>query len=178
MLINRTTNELYVGSTYSLGERLRHYFKNSSSLKLRPILQEIKNLGISSFNVRIYLLPTEYQEVRLLIALEQYFILSMNPKYNTLMVANGSPGGMRVAKISSLALSIPIYVYVNKILVYIFDSMAGMTNNAITGLNVSTKSIYTALNTGRPYLNVFILTRKPLEPIDTKTLIPLEGFKK
>lgn len=177
MFTNRGTGALYVGSTISLGERLRNYFKTHNKMKLRFILSEIKNIGINLFDLRIYIIPKHYEEKRFLLALEQYYILALNPQYNTLMVANGSPGGERVAKASSLALSIPIYVYREGILIYIFDSMSGMTNSAVAGFGMTSTPMLNSIKTGSPYLLMFTLTREPLGQIDMSTLITLASLQ-
>lgn len=94
MFINTITQVFYVGSTTNLGERFRHYIKKHNGANLRSILQDIRDIGISVFQMRIYLIPKELQELRLLIALEQYYILALNPGNNDILVAGGSPGGM------------------------------------------------------------------------------------
>jgi hypothetical protein len=94
MFINSITQMLYVGSTQNLGERLRHYFKSHTGDRPRSILRDIRDTGINLFNLRVYLIPKELQELRLLLALEQYYILTLNPGNNDILVAGGSPGGM------------------------------------------------------------------------------------
>lgn len=87
MLINTITQMFYVGSTQNLGQRLRHYFKNHKGDNLRSILRDIQDTGINLFQVRIYILPGHLRELRLLLALEQYYILSLNPSNNDILVA-------------------------------------------------------------------------------------------
>lgn len=158
-LINTVTNVLYVGSTQNLGERLRHYFKVHKAVNLRTILRDIRDTGINLFQIRIFLIPKHLQELRLLLALEQYYILTLNPGNNDILVAGGSPGGMWLSEINSLATSIPLYLYLEGQLIYIFNSMNGITNDAASILRTSTTIIGKCLNTGTLLFNTFILSR-------------------
>lgn len=88
--INNISNHYYVGSSTVLGERLRHYWKNHKAATLRKILQDIKQTGIANYTLRIYDFPVHMQEMRLLLALEQYYLLTLDPQNNTLYVAAGS----------------------------------------------------------------------------------------
>jgi group I intron endonuclease len=88
----------YVGSTQVLWKRLKHYWKDHNGNNLQKILADIKIIGIGHFELMIYDLPVHLRELRLLLALEQYYLLSLNPQNNTLYVAKGSPGGMAIAE--------------------------------------------------------------------------------
>lgn len=158
-LINTVTGVLYVGSTQNLGERLRHYFKAHKGENIRTILRDIRNTGINLFQMRIFLIPEHLQELRLLLALEQYYILTLNPGNNDILVAGGSPGGMWLSEINSLATSIPLYLFLEGQLIYIFNSMNGITNNATSILRTSTNIIGNCLNTGTLLFNTFTLSR-------------------
>ena len=160
MFIN-PANDFYVGSTSGFGVRLQHYLKTHSG-KLRLILQNIKDIGITNFTLRVYSIPTELQEVRLLLALEQYYILALTPLNNALMVANGSPGGKHLAQQNSLLNSIPLVLSIGEKAIYLFNSMngTGLGNNAIDGLGTSTNMIAKLLK-GELYMNTFTLSRNP-----------------
>ena len=173
MLINTITQTLYVGSTQNLGERLRHYFKLHNGDKLRSILRDIRNTGINLFQVRIYLIPEHLRELRLLLALEQYYILVQNPGNNDILVAGGSPGGMWLSEINSLTSSIPLYLYIEGKLIYIFNSMNGITNDAVSILRTSTHIIGNCLNNGVLLFNTFVLSRNNTS-IGQPNLISLE----
>lgn len=160
----------YVGSTNSIGDRIRHYFKTHHG-KVRAILAAIRLHGITSFTLHVIEIPDTLKDLRLLLALEQYYILTTNSDYNILKVANGSPGGMRIALQNSLANSIPIYLYMNGALVYVFDSLNGMTNNAVECMHTTTSTIIECLNTGSTHLSVFTMSRIKPELINQSTLL-------
>lgn len=93
MFTNTVTEALYVGSSIVLGTRLLHYWKNHSKAQLRPILNDIRTTGLEHFSLSVCVFPVHLQDIRLLLALEQYYILSLTPQNNSLMVVNTSPGG-------------------------------------------------------------------------------------
>lgn len=109
--------------------------------------------------MRIFLFPKELQELRFLLALEQYYILSLNPGNNDIIVAGGSPGGMWLSEINSIATSIPLYLYLKGQLIYVFNSMNGITNDAVSILRTSSNIIGNCLNTGALLFETFTLSR-------------------
>lgn len=166
---NTLTNESYYGSSSNFGLRLVHYLKSHTASNLRRILLNIQQTGIHNFTLNVFPIPIHLQEGRLLWALEQYYILLCNPAYNELKVVNITPGGMRLSEHNSRINSVPLYVSKDGQLIYIFDSLNGITNNAITGLAASTNTILNCLNTGTLFLDVFYLSRTPpslLVPLD------------
>lgn len=108
MLLNNITSQLYVGSSINFSLRLRHYLTNTKEVRIRLILQNIRDVGISNFTLMFYRIPPHLQEGRLLLALEQYYILSLVPALNTLKVVNETPGGMRLSENNSIKKSVPI----------------------------------------------------------------------
>lgn len=126
-------------------------------------MRVIKEQVITLFTLRVYTIPEHLRETRLLIALEQYYILSLVPEYNTLMVASGSPGGKAVAEQTARLQSIPLYLYVGSTVVYVFNSMNGkfLGNNAIDGLGTSTNKLAPLLNDGILFKDALGLSRNP-----------------
>ena len=53
------------------------------------------------------------------------------------------------------------YVSIAGQLLFIFDSLNGLTNNAITGLNAPTNTIIKCLNDNLLFLGVYYLSRIP-----------------
>ena len=159
MLVNNVSGLIYVGSSTHFGLRLLHYLKNSTQTNLRLVLQNIRDTKIANFTLQYYRIPLHLQEERLLHGLEQYYILSLNPGLNTLKVVNGIPGGMRISAHNSQMTSVPIYVSISDQIVYIFDSLNGITNNAMTGLNASTNTIINCLDNDTLFLGIYQLSR-------------------
>jgi hypothetical protein len=81
------------------------------------------------------------RELRLLLALEQYYILSMNPGNNSLKVAGGTSGGIAVADINRLKHSRPLFLYAENVLLYVFFSIYEGPNSAKKLLKVGSQTI-------------------------------------
>ena len=178
MLLNNITSQLYVGSSINFSLRLRHYLTNTKEVRIRLILQNIRDVGISNFTLMFYRIPPHLQERRLLLALEQYYILSLDPALNTLKVVNETPGGMRLSENNSIKKSVPIFVSIGSQLVYVFDSLNGVNNSAMSGFNASTNSILAHLSNGEPFLGVYQLSRvRPLEIRDGGLMTQAELMK-
>jgi hypothetical protein len=158
MYINQVTGMLYVGSSTNMFDRLKHYFKSHTG-NVRLILKDIREYEIQNFKLRVYLIPEHLQSPRLLLALEQYYILSLNPANNTLMVVNGSPGGMRISAQNSITNGTPIAVFMDSQLIYVFHSLNGLSNDAVTGLRASTTTLLACLDLNSLFLNTFTLVR-------------------
>lgn len=173
--INNETGEFYYGSSSNFGLRLAHYLKLHSGAALRRILDAIRQAGIGNFTLQVIPIPLHLQEERLLWSLEQYYILQCNPAYNELKVVNKTPGGMRLSEHNSLLNSVPLYVTRNGVLIYTFNSLNGITNNAITGLGASTNTILNCLNTGELFLGTLSITRVRPET-GTEDILTREGI--
>jgi group I intron endonuclease len=85
----------YVGSSINLGRRIREYYnishleiniKRSSSMIYRSLLK----YGYSNFSLEIL----EYVAIDKLLSREQYYIDTLQPSYNILLIA-GSPLGRK-----------------------------------------------------------------------------------
>lgn len=176
--VNNITGLYYYGSSSNFGLRLRHYLKSHSDLNLRSILSAIRETGISNFTLHVYTIPMHLREERLLLALEQYYILMSNPAYNDLKVVNKTPGGMRLSEHNSVLNSVPLYVLLDGQLIYVFDSLNGLTNNAMTGLSASTNTILNCLDTGDLFLGTLTLSRTPPNSDEGNgSLMSLEDLK-
>lgn len=139
-----------------------HYLKphaNTPTESLRTILQEIRVKGLNNFSVSVCTLPLHLQSQQLLLALEQYYILSMNPVNNSLLVVGTSPGGSWLSQINSATNSVPISMYLNGALIYVFNSMVGMTNSAVSILRIKTNTLIDRLDTGLLLWDQFTVTR-------------------
>lgn len=173
MYINNITGVYYVGSSVVLHERLRHYWKKwADGTPLRSILADIKEYGLENFTLRVYELPESLRELRLLLALEQFYILSMNPGNNDIMVAAGSPGGKHLAAKLKALYGWKVYVYLGDKLLHIFPSQ----RDFISGLVTAFTTAKTALDTGLLF-GVFTVTLTPLGEVSEDHLISLSELK-
>lgn len=126
------------------------------------MLQDIRDTGLANYSLQLYNLPVHLQELRLLLALEQYYILRDNPGNNSMQVAGGSPGGMATAESNRAALSVPVYVYLDGILVHVFEAMSRGENGMATLLETQRSKIKKALDTGTLFMNLFVLKYEPI----------------
>jgi hypothetical protein len=102
--------------------------------------------------------------MRFLLALEQYYILALDPANNSLIVAGGSPGGQHLSQSNSALASVPVYMYLGNVLLYIFSSTGGLHNSVNSVLGISLLSVRRSIKTGYLFLDAFIFTLKPLDP--------------
>ena len=98
VFINKKNEFCYIGSSVQLANRLARGYLGST-LGNRKINLVLKELGLNSFYLDIYVLPEnlinalETDKIKhLTLFLEQYFILCYNPVYNILKVAGSSAG--------------------------------------------------------------------------------------
>lgn len=172
MYINNITGAYYVGSSTVLHERLRHYWKKwPADKKLCPILADIKKYGLQNFTLHVYELPREFYAMNLLLALEQYYLLVMNPANNTLMVAGGSPGGMAVAEKNRELNRKTVYVYRDDILLGVFPATFEGPSNLQDSMKIGVNTILTALQANQLLFGVFVLSYVPftLSTVPTMT---------
>jgi hypothetical protein len=93
--INRITNDIYVGSSKNIGERLKNYYsvsylKNKLLLYNSRIYKALLEYGYSNFDMEIL----EYCDIKSLLEREQYYIDLYKPEYNICKIA-GSMLGFR-----------------------------------------------------------------------------------
>jgi hypothetical protein len=142
---NKTDGCCYVGSSISLANRLATGYLGPK-LGNRKIDSAIRDGGLDSFTLDLYILPQELTEKRgnkfippqgdgrikcFTLALEQILLLKFYPEYNVLKVA-GSPAGLKRTPESMLPSilksSKPLYLYdeVNKELIHTSNSQINM----------------------------------------------------
>lgn len=92
LLINKITNDLYVGSSVNLSRRMGIHFYNANSSKQTNILiiRAMRKYGLENFSLAI--LEFCSKDLTNCIKLEQKWIDYYNPKYNVLKVAGNSLG--------------------------------------------------------------------------------------
>lgn len=168
---NKNNQYTYVGSSISLANRLSTgYF--GPKLGGRKIDLAIRDVGLDSFSLDLYILPEELIEnldntidkgkiKSLTLALEQILILWFNPEYNVLKVA-GSPAGYKHSeesiKNNRIRNSKAYYIYdeLNKELLYVSASQQDMAQ--ILGISPTNFSRYKETK----YLNRFIFSNTTL----------------
>lgn len=147
--INNITGVHYYGSSTTLHERIRYYWKKwPADKKLRPILADIKKYGLQNFTLRVYDFPLEFYELRFTLALEQYYMFSMYPANNSIMVAAGSPGGEYLRLYNSTLMSEPVYMYESGILLYVFKSISGQFDSVNSTLGINHNSVAFSIRDG------------------------------
>lgn len=91
----------YVGGTPNAGRRIRSYIGAHPANATGRIWRAITTLGINDFTLRVSVLPKVYHTHPTMWAVaEQYWILKIDPQYNTHKVAGG--GGPTVLTLSDL----------------------------------------------------------------------------
>ncbi len=87
---NKINNQLYIGSAIKLTNRINDYFQISYQRDKAhlPIIRALKKYGIDSFILYII----EYTECDDLLIREQFWLDSLQPKYNILKEAGNSAG--------------------------------------------------------------------------------------
>ncbi len=150
VLTNKLTGDQYVGSSHlvcvrvnpytdsvNLEARIKRYFSPSVlANEKRSITKSLVEYGIENFSLQIYKIdPSLFegdftlQERALSLALEQYYIFTLNPVLNHIKVAGATPGGpmdentkLSIKKSNSK----PLYIYNHDktILYYISESSA------------------------------------------------------
>ena len=116
---------------------------------------------MSNFTLQVAVLPVHLRELRILLALEQYYMLTLNPQNNTLLVAGGSPGGLATAETNRELLREPVYMYQQSILIYVFSAIRTGPNslNDVLGIRQATGF----LDSDELLYNTFFLSRTPLD---------------
>jgi hypothetical protein len=113
--------------------------------------------------------------MRLLLAFEQYYMLTGHPDNNTLYVAKGSPGGMAVAEHNRELNSQPVFLYKDDVLIATFSSKNTGINSAAVVLTLSRNVIADITDTTTLLYQEFLLTTKEI-PGALENLLPLEDL--
>lgn len=156
-----------MGSSIDLATRVRSYIHKSTSNRL--ISQDIQQYGFTNFNLSLLVVnslticykPTDI--ARIVIILEQYFIIKYNSSLNIVKIAGGV-WAIPVVTAEKRAIlkskyNIPTYVYFNGVVIAIAES--GMHLSKITGIGRSTVSYYTSgkNNSSGILYDKFVLSR-------------------
>jgi len=112
----------------------------------------------------VYIFPEHLKHLRLLIALEQYYILSLNPGNTSNLVAAGSPGGMHLSETNSAINGVPIHMYFQGELLYIFSSTGGLYDSVKSVLGLSELPVRRSIKTGYLVLDAFLFTIEAIDP--------------
>lgn len=129
---NLRTGDQLVGSSINLAVRVVSYVNPTSmTTGIRLIFKDFRKFSLSDYKLQVYIIQKGYNshEIDILqkktLALEQYFIFTLNSTLNDLKVAGSAPFVSimdpdimdRMKKITDIK-KIPIFVYVKNVLVY------------------------------------------------------------
>lgn len=89
-------------------------------------------------------------------------MLTMNPVNNTLYVAGGSPGGMRVAESNRTLLQESVFLYLGDALLFHFLSKKEGPLSVVNALQMALETINLHIDTNNLLFGVFRLTSEPL----------------
>jgi hypothetical protein len=147
----------------NLYTRLKHYFKPTSiNSGNRLINKNIKEYGIENFKLDIYIINTESSVLQLnssslktlILCLEQYYILILNPSLNYLKVAGSNPivehSKSHIDSIK-LANSKPVFLYLNDNLIYKASSTIELAKN----LKIGKSTIYDGIRNLKKIFSIF-----------------------
>jgi len=175
---NLITGKSYIGSSISLGKRLRIYYspnamKNKLSQGSSAIYGALLKYGYSNFSLDIL----EYCEPSLLISREQYYMDLIKPEYNILNMAGNRLGSKHSdttkAKMkykASMALSSPLRKINHLLATGHITTVVNRDNNSVKlydsiraaarDLGTSHNSLLNYINTNKLYRDLYIITRK------------------
>lgn len=104
---NRTEETQYVGGTPNVGRRVRKYIETTKFTHRSNIWSAIKKYGIKDFNLSVALLPAELaHNPDMCWVAEQYWLLKLDPQYNTHKVTGG--GGNTITSLQDLEEAIQV----------------------------------------------------------------------
>jgi hypothetical protein len=108
--------------------------------------------------------------MRFLLALEQYYMLELKPQNNTLYVANGSPGGERVAESNRDLNRQNLYMYLDDVLIHVFSSIKLGPDSFMNLLATSNNTMLKCINDNTLFLSKFMLSYTRVEGLEEKLL--------
>lgn len=150
------------------------YYWNKNTNKTRLVITDIKTTGITNFQLTIQVLLEQFQELRFLVALKQYYILSDKPANNSVLVAEESPGGEHLSE----QFAKPIFMYQQGVLLYKFNSFSKSINSVALLLNADFKVRQQNLDeNSKLYLDTFQFTTTPIGEIDPSTMLTVDQLK-
>ncbi len=111
--------------------------------------------------------------------MEQYYILLHNPSNNTVLVAEGNPGGEHLSAQMSALYRTPVYIDQDEILLYKFNTFDGTVNSVSTVLGTTGRHKQKYLIEGNLYLNIFQFTTitPSDEVINESTILTIEQLR-
>lgn len=71
---------------------------------------------------------------------------------------------MHLAESNSAHNSVPVFMYLEGVLIYVFASSGGQYNSVATTLGVSHNSVLRSIRTGALFLGTFLFTTSPIDP--------------
>lgn len=156
------TNDIYVGHSINLYNRVSSYFMPSILKKAnRRVLKFLNLYGFSSINLRLLILKDE-STIDEVISLEQYFIDNLNSTLNVDRIAQGTgyhlPMKIEMKNKLRKIRGTPIYLYDkdNLNLLFIFESKTQMYN--IINIHHKTLDVCLSLGLEKLYLNSFFIS--------------------
>lgn len=155
----------YVGSSTNVGRRVREHLRGAGSTKLHANIIEH---GLHNFHLHVYIVSKGYDMkneivVTNMLALEQYFILTINPVLNVLKTAETLftlDGGSPKSK--------SIYIYKEGTLIYSGPSLTTVAKD----LGLTVDILAGALKRGSLYYQFVVTEIPPREGIPTNILPP------
>nr|YP_009262005.1 NADH dehydrogenase subunit 3 [Chrysoporthe austroafricana]AMX22080.1 NADH dehydrogenase subunit 3 [Chrysoporthe austroafricana] len=176
---NKLNGYCYVGSSTQIAVRLLNNYlgNNRKNRKIDIILKELK---LDNFYLDVYILPDsmlEYKDTSklkcLVLFLEQYYILYLNPEYNSLKVA-GSTLGPEAETLLKMRLNNPrrikvSFTDISTNVETVYDSI--IAAGKALGKSPSQISEYIRAERNKPFLNKYIIKKIAVElPLKVKSL--------
>lgn len=149
---HKVTGSKYVGSSNSLSRRLEQYFSPDhlfTEVNSGLILPLIKNEGLESFSLEVFVMPAKFSSDYYFLFLEQYHLLHKSFDLNTKRVVN-----FRINQ----GTDIYLYDREGKTFYYSSKSVRQMCDN----IGISHITLGKYLDKDSFYLDFFKLTRTPL----------------
>lgn len=77
---------------------------------------------------------------------------------------------MHLSEYNSAAASVPVYMYLEGVLLYIFSSTGGRYNSVYSVLKISEMAVRRSIRDPSLFIDVFLFTLVPLDPSDEATM--------
>lgn len=170
----------YVGGSVNLSTRLRTYYNTKAKVSGRTMAVLMSQLGPTKFSLQVYVIPfdkfsalaplTKAYKDKLVLAVEQYFILQLKPVLNDMLVVGGGQTknlGPTLGMVQSATTinSKLLYVYdIDKVnLLYISPSRIEFQEE----IGMNTKTQWKHIMKDMPIFNTYYLTDTPIEGANT-----------
>lgn len=178
----------YVGSSGNISMRLRTYYNTKAKVSGRTMAGLMSSLGPTAFNLDVYILPlgkfvqsspmSDHYRTTLILALEQYLILTLKPLLNDMLVVGGGQTkylGESLVLASTTSNSKLLYVYnADKTqLLYVDSSRIDFE----TELGVNTKTQANHIRNDTPLLGAYHFSESPIEGASSAIISTAELLK-